>query len=982
MERADHLERFHDLMPYRVRKILLVASPYDSFILEEDGQLNELILAEFLDLNLRNAPLMTRVSTGGEALAMVRQGGFDLVISLLRLGDMHIVDFARKVREQGVAVPIVLLAFDSVEMNALRDHHDLKDIDRLFMWQGDFRILLAIVKDIEDRRNVESDTKQVGVSTIILIEDSVRYYSSFLPMIYTELLKQSQNVIAEGVNLTHKLMRMAARPKILLASTYEEAEAWYRKYHLHMLGVISDLNFPRNGKSMPRAGLEFARMIREEDKDLPILLQSRDPEIAGHAREVGADVVLKGSPVLLQELRRFIRDRFCFGDFVFTLPDGTEVGRASDLRGLEEALGTVPDASILFHAERNGFSGWLRARTEFGLARAIRPIQVSEFPTPEDLRRYLVRAIRTYQSDRQGGALAVFHPGRFDPNRSFARIGGGSLGGKARGLAFIRRVLHSIDTVERFPGVRIFVPPAVVLGTDVFDQFLEANDLRDFALKDSTDAEIERRFLDARLPEEAYDSLVRYLERVDYPLAVRSSGLLEDSQHLPSAGIYKTYMVPNNHPDSGVRIEDLVRAVQRVYASTFFQAARNYVYGTPYRLEEEKMAVLIQRLVGRVHEDRFYPDMAGVACSTNYYPVPPMNAEDGVVSVALGLGATVVEGGRAIRFCPRYPRHQMSFTSPAEILENAQTEFFALKLDDPSSRPDTESELVLELYPMATALKDGTLHNVGSTYSAENDAVYDGIGRKGVPLVTFAPVLKHGLFPLAETIDFLLNTAREGLNHPVEIEFAANIAPGEDEAGELGFLQMRPLVVNPVADQVSIQSYPPGKLACMSRRVLGNGRIDDIRDLVIVDRENFDRKNSADTAATVGRFAMGLSRERIPFVLIGVGRWGASDPWLGIPVTWEQIAGVRVIVEASFKGVHVEPSQGSHFFHNLTASRAGYFTVDADRDDEFVDWDWLGSLPAERSEGHVRHVRIEPGVTILMSGKDGFGVIVKPEGPE
>ncbi|HET6202530.1 MAG TPA: PEP/pyruvate-binding domain-containing protein [Planctomycetota bacterium] len=978
-EVEDRLQRFEDLMPRRVRRLLLVGSPYDSFLLEEEGRLQDLLHSGFPDPGLRDAPRLTRISSGDEALTLLshQRRRFDLVVATPHLRDLHVLEFARRVKGAGLTVPVVVLAFDARELADLRARGDLSAVERLYVWQGDFRILLAIVNSLEDRWNVRADTARVGVSSILLIEDSVRYYSSFLPRLYAELLRQSERVIAEGTSPWNKLMRLRARPKVLHCASYEEAIEDFRRYRRTLLGILSDVDFPRGGEPHAASGLEFAETVRRDEPDLPILLQTRDPAYAEKAVRAGVAILLKDSPFLLEELSRFIRESFGFGDFVFRTRQGEEVGRARDLRELEALLHAVPDDSLVYHGERNHFSTWLRARTEFALAEALRPPRVADFPTVGAMRAHLLEAIREFRRERQSGAVSVFDPGAFETETSLAKIGGGSLGGKARGLAFGRRLLRESRLRARFPGVRIFAPSAVVLATDVFDDFLERNALRDFATACDDDAEIERRFLEAPLPEGVVRDLERFLALADFPLAVRSSSLLEDSQHLPFTGLYRTEMVPNDHPDPGVRLRQALRAIRRVYASTFLQRAKLYIKATPYRLEEEKMAVLVQRLVGARHGRRFYPDFAGVARSYNFYAAAPMTGADGIVSVALGLGETVVEGGKALRFAPRFPRHPVGHGSPEEILRNTQTEFSALEVGESG---DSAPEGRVRRYPLEVALEDGTLAAVGSTYSSENDAIYDGLGREGVPAVTFAPVLKHGLFPLAEIARDLLEVGSRGLNRPVEIEFAANLSTPPGAPREFALLQIRPFAAGPEAEPAPIGEWDDADLLCRSRRVLGNGRIEGIRDVVVVDPARFDRSRSREVADPIARMNHRLVEEGIPYLLIGVGRWGAADPWLGVPVAWEQIAGARAIVEAPFKDFDVAPSQGSHFFQNLAASLVGYFTVGSNPRDGFVDWAWLAAHPAAEETSFVRRLRLERPLTVIMDGREGRGVVVKDGG--
>ncbi len=963
---------FQDLMSRRVQDILLVSSLYESFILAEDGQLSELIVSEFLDLNLRHTPNLTRLSTGAKAIELASSDPrYNLIITTINAADMQAHDLARQVREAGLDVPVVLLAFDNRELRDYLSRHDTADLDRIFLWQGDARILLAIVKDVEDRWNAEIDCDLFGVQVILVVEDNIRYYSSFLPMIYTEVVAHSQRLISEGINVSHKILRMRARPKILLATTFEEAWATFERHAENVLGVISDIEFPRDGEPCPTAGVELARRVLSRWPDVPILLQSSRPENAAVAASAGARFLLKGSPTLLHDLRAFMVEHFAFGDFVFRMPDGREVGSAHDLRSLEEMLAKVPAESIAYHGERNHFSNWLKARTEFELADRLRPRRVDDFQTLEDLRRDLIAAIAAYRRERHRGIVADFDSSHFDAEDSFSRIGGGSLGGKARGLAFVRRMLDHYWHRSGTSDIKVFVPTAVVLGTDVFDEFLDANDLREFALGTRDDQLIRERFARAEFPTAAAEGLRAFLDAIREPLAVRSSSLLEDSQYQPFTGVYETHMLANVEQDIEQRLARLLAAVKRVYASTFSSHAKAYVQVTPYRLEEEKMAVIVQRLVGARHGNYFYPHFAGVARSYNFYPSEPARPEDGIAAVALGLGRTVVDGGRCVRFCPRYPHHFMPVSSAEEVLDTSQRTFWALALDDRTGARETQLDV-------AEAEAHGTLDLVASTFCAENNALYDGTSRSGVRVITFAPVLKHGVFPLADVTRRLLEIGERGMASPVEIEFAVNLDVPPGQPPEFAFLQMRPMVLANEGVDAEIEIDDHAEILCRSGQVLGSGRVGDIHDIVFVDEQGFDRARTRDAAAEIARLNARLVAEHRRYLLIGVGRWGSADPWLGIPVTWDEIAGAATIVEAGFQDIEVTPSQGTHFFQNLASFQIGYFTVRQRSPEDFVDWEWLRTrVPVERGR-YARLLRFEEPVTVLMSGSRKFGVILKP----
>jgi len=968
-------------MRIRISNVLLVSSLYDLYLFEEEGRLYELNRGEYEGLNLSQSPELTCVSSGKEAMVLAKEEHrFDLILTTLHIDDMEAIDFARMVKQSGLNIPVVLLMHDNRELKHFIVSHDTSIFDKIFIWQGDFRIIIAIIKFLEDRLNVEHDTQTVGVQSIIVIEDNVKYYSSFLPIIYTEILKQSQRLISEGIDLGHKFLRMRASPKILLCSTYEEAWAYYKRYKKFLLGIISDVDFPRQGVQDPRAGIDLVKTVRGEKPDLPILLFSNVQENQQLAEDIGVSFVLKESPMLLQELQQFMVYHFSFGDFIFRMPDGTEVGRANDMKSLEEMLRVVPEESVRYHADRNHFSSWLKARTEFWLADKIRPRKVTDFPNLEALRKDLVRSLHHYRNLCQRGIVASFSKETFGSETSFARIGSGSLGGKARGLGFVDMLLNDYNVRNRFKKVNIYVPSAVVLGTEVFDKFLKENDLRDFALTCNDDREITKRFLLAeKFPSDILAELASFLDLVHMPLAVRSSSMLEDSQYHPFAGVYETYMIPNAHPNSLVRLNDLLNSIKRVYASTFYQSAKEYIRVTSYRFEEEKMAVIIQCLVGKVHENRYYPDISGVAKSYNFYPMTPQKSSDGTASVALGLGKWVVDGGNTVRFCPKYPKDIGQFYSVKETLNTSQRSFFSLALDANSDFGTETHDMLVQQHELDVAEKDETLQSVGSTYLPENDAIYNGLSRNGLRVVTFAPILQNNLAPLAEIVELLLDMGVWGMGTPVEIEFAVNLHTSKQKVMEFALLQMRPFVIHSEIEELSIEDVDPSSLLCRSSQVLGHGLVEGIYDIVAVDYQLFNRAASREVAAEIAAFNAQLIRENKPYLLIGIGRWGSLDPWLGIPVTWEQISGAKAIIETGFKDMSVTPSQGSHFFQNITSFMIGYFTVDESQQQGFLNWDWLlNQSPLEKKQ-YTKLFRFDKPLIVKINGHQNKGVILKPE---
>jgi CheY-like chemotaxis protein len=974
------LKKFQKLMRFKIQEILLVSSIYDYYLFEEDGRLYELIRSEYQNLNLSQAPEITHVTTGQEAMELLKgEHSFDLIITTLHIEDMHVVKFANEVKKMGVVLPIVLLAYDNKERKELTTHYDTSIFERIFIWSGDYHLLIGIIKYLEDRMNVDSDTQNIGVQVIILVEDNVKFYSSYLPLVYTEIFNQSQRLIQEGINITHKFLRMRARPKILLCTTYEEAWDYFLKYEDYVLGIITDNNFRHHGVRDTEAGLKFATAVKERHRDIPIVIQTSDQNLEEKVKKIGASFLVKTSPRLLHDLREFLLEHFGFGDFIFELTDGTAVGRAVNLKELADQIAKIPEESLLHHAEGNHFSRWLKARTEFFLAHQLRPRKVTDYESSEALRKDLINSITSYIEERTKGVISDFRKETFDPKNSFARIGGGSLGGKARGLGFINTLIANYNIKSLFKDIEISVPSAVVIGTEVFDHFMRDNNLEIFAINENDDVKITQKFIEAfYFPKEIKQKLYDFLEIIKEPLAVRSSSLLEDAQFQPFAGVYQTYMLPNSNPNINIRLDELLQTIKAVFASAYHQKAKDYMKATSYRLEEEKMAVIVQRLVGSDHKGKFYPDFAGVAKSFNFYPVPPQKSDDGIALVALGLGKTVVEGGNTVRFCPRFPKHLLQFFSTKETLMHAQQDFYALDLKGKlDHHPESTKDPLVKRFELIESEADGTLFSVGSTYSTEDEAVYDGISREGIRVVTFAPILKHKMFPLPEILNMLLGLGTWGMGSPVEIEFAVNLSVPSGKPKEFAMLQMRPLVISRELDELIID-FKQEDLICQSSQVLGNGATDDIYDLMFVDNNKFDRGKSKEVANEIAHLNSKMLNEKKPYVLIGIGRWGSLDPWLGIPVTWDQISGAVAIVESGFKDFEVEPSQGSHFFQNITSFRVGYFTVDASHKIGFIDWDWLLSQPAVEEMEFAKHLKFKSPVSVRINGHKNIGIILKP----
>jgi DNA-binding NarL/FixJ family response regulator len=988
---AVSARRFHGLMPYRVREVLLVSSPYDAFILEEDGLLTEQVFLEYMDISQPGAPRFTRAGGGAEALELLLRRRFDMVLTTASLPDMSAERLGREVKTLRPGRPVVLLSLDRRDLPEVWRTLDRRAFDAAYLWSGDAKILLAIIKSVEDRENADHDIAHGNVRVILILEDSARYYSAFLGLLYKELMLQSRSLYEEGADELARQLYMKSRPKLLHASTWDEGMGLLERYRRNVMAVITDLRLPRGGELDEEAGLRFARHARESDPELPVLVQSSARVGARRAAAMGAAFVEKGSPTMLSELREFLRLQLGFGDFVFHDRDrGPELGRAADLRQLEQALATLPEESLVYHATRNHFSAWLVARSEFEAAERLRPRTLEELGGVEAARDFLIRTVRQIQRRAQEGVVADFsHETVAD--QPFARLGHGSMGGKARGLAFLYRSLVGTSAVD-FGGLRVAVPRTVVLATGLFDRYLEHNGLAGLASRVDDDAEVLARFLAGELPEPLPAELEAVAVRLHGPLAVRSSSLLEDSVQAGMAGIYGTVMVPNVDGDPARRGRELGDAVKRVYASLFTRAARRYLESTGHLLEDEKMAVIVQQVVGRRRGDRFYPSYSGVAQSHNFYPFGAQRAEDGVVHLALGLGRLIVEGGRCLRFSPAHPEVMPQFATERGLLEGSQNGFYALDLRDVGAAgggADTEGgNDRVGWFDLATAERDGALQLAGSVLMRGERRVRDDLSQPGPRLVTFNNVLKHRAIPLAEALQRLLDMARRGMGRPVELELAGEVAgagdPGAPEgAPVLYLLQMRPMAAEMRPLEVDLAAVPRERCLCRTSRAMGHGVMEGVRDVVHVRREAWRAGLNRAIAGEVGVLNEELRSAERPYVLIGPGRWGTADPWLGIPVEWAQISAVRVLVEASQAGYDVEPSHGAHFFQNLTALRLGYLTVPPGADaaggaPSFLDWEWLEAQPALATTRFLRHVRFDQPLPVLFDGASGSGLIGKP----
>ncbi len=966
---------FHELMAKRVREILLVSSPYDAFIMEEDGRIAGRIIHEYKGLNLTRPPRITWVSTAQEALDALAEKEFDLVITMPRLDDMEPAALCREIKNRQADLSIYYLAHDTSRF--LEGEIDLicRHIDRRFVWLGNTDLLLAMIKSTEDRLNVFDDTQNARVRVIILVEDSPLYLSSLLPFLYKEIVRQTQSAMDESLNEEHRILRMRARPKILISETFEAAKTLFHQFSPFLLSVISDARFPKQGRLDPAAGITLLREIKQSLPDLPLLLFSSEPANRDKANAVQAHFINKNSPTLHQEIQEFFTRNLGFDDFVFRRPGGEEVGRAANLREMEKILPKIPSDSVRYHAGREDFSTWMMARSEIELSERLRQVKVDDFTDIAALKNYLMDSIRSQRRERQRGLIIDFNTQDYDPLAEFVKIGNGSLGGKARGLAFMAQLLKNNHGLPaKYPGVNIQIPRTLVISTEGFEAFLSENNLKFTSAMDLEDRRIEEIFTAARFPKDLQQDLAIFLSMAQYPLAIRSSGLLEDAPSQPSAGIYRTYMIPNNHPDPKRRLAQMLNAVKRVYASTYSASSRAFTRQSQYRTEEDRMAVIIQEVIGNAYGEYFYPALSGVAQSINFYPVSHMKAEEGVAHIALGLGKTVVEGGTCLRFSPQYPQLLPQFASVEATLRNAQRKFFALRLPLAHEIDPTDPDELIQKLTVDEAAHHPSVKQLAGTYVLEDHCIRDTAESSGQKLITFAGILKYNLMPLADILVDMLEMGRRGMGCPVEIEFAVNLPTENNKPADFSLLQIRPMLKHEQNLAVEINSDDKAKAFCFSRHALGNCRHSNIRDLVFVRPDVFDPAHTLEMIAPIARFNQALAASRQPYVLIGPGRWGSADRWLGIPVDWKDIAGVGAIVETRIRNMPAEPSQGSHFFHNITALGISYITI-ADEQD-FIDWDWLLSLPAQSETDFVRHVRLESGIQVKVDGKRSLATMV------
>lgn len=966
---------FVNLMMRRIYNVLIVANPYDAFMLEDDGRVEEKIYNEYVELGLRYPPTFTQVSTTEEAREVLRTMHIDLVICMPGNADNDAFSVARDIKAEFPHMHCIVLTPFSHGITKRMENEDLSIFDYVFCWLGNTNLILSIIKLIEDKMNLEHDINEGGVQMILLVEDSIRFYSSILPNLYNYILAQSKRFATEALNRHSATLRMRGRPKVVLARNYEEAMALYERYSDNVLGVISDVRFPIHGEKDSEAGLKLMREIRQNDPYLPLILESSESENRAKAEAEGFRFVDKNSKKMSLDLRKILEEHFGFGDFIFRDPKTkAEIMRIHSLKELQDNIFKIPDDSMLYHISRNHMSRWLSARAIFPVSMFLKTVTWERLKDITAHREIIFDAIVQYRHMKNIGVVAVFDRMKFDAYSHFARIGEGSLGGKGRGLAFLDNIIKMHPEFNSLEGAKVQIPRTVVLCTDVFDQFMEQNNLYQIALSDASDDDILRHFLRAQLPDSLIADFFTFFEAVKSPIAIRSSSLLEDAHYQPFAGIYSTYMIPYLD-DKYAMLEMLACAIKGVYASVYYRDSKAYMTATSNVIDQEKMAVILQEVVGKQYDGRYYPNISGVLRSLNYYPIGDERAEDGIASLALGLGKYIVDGGQTLRVSPYHP-HQVLQTSELETaLRETQTRFYALDTRHVGNDFKVDDGFNILNLKVKEAERDNSLNFIASTYDPYDQVIRDGLYDGGRKVISFAGVLQQNVFPLPELLQMSMRYGAEAMRRPVEIEFACNL--NSDRTGSLYLLQIRPIVDQKQMLDEDLAAIPDADCLLRSHNSLGHGVTEDVTDMVYVKTD--DRFSAADNP-TIAREIEKLNKENLDrgtnYVLVGPGRWGSSDSWLGIPVKWPHISAARVIVEVALKNYRVDPSQGTHFFQNLTSFGVGYFTIDENRNDGCFHKATLDAMPAVEETEHVRVVRFEKGLRIMMDGKKGEGVVV------
>ncbi len=965
------------LMQFRVKKILLISTVYDAFVFERDALLGEQVFGEYMELNLSSPPVIEAVPTGEEALKRMEVEKFDLVITTLHTGKTSPFDVLNSIRECNDDIPVVLLLTSMADMNVVEERLDPdKAFDEIFVWKGDANLFLAIIKSIEDKKNIAFDTKVGLVRVIMLVEDSPHFYSMFLPLLYEEVVKQTQHLIIEELNEREKRHRMRARPKVVLAKNFEEAIEIYETYKNNLVAIFTDMRFTREGKEDDEAGLRLLETLHERGSDLATLILSSEAENEEKAKKADTAFLHKHSKHMLHKLRNFIMENLGFGDFIFRDQFGNVLDRAGYLAEFEEKLQFIPEESIIYHAEKNHFSAWLMARGEVELARNIRKMKRKDFESIEAMRRYLVLKVLEVQKLRNRGEIIRFHQYSMPDENEIILLSEGSLGGKGRGLAFLNTLLTRMDKHKLFDGVHVCLPNTAAIGISEYDEFISRNHIDSQIHEELSDEEIDRIFLSGELSDSLIRKLTRLLERIHYPIAVRSSSLLEDSYSQPFAGIYRTYMLANNDEDLNVRLRQLMDAIKLIYASSYSLGTQQYIEHIGHQLDEEKMAVIIQEIVGTKNEDYYYPHISGVAQSYNFYPIDNQKHSDGMASLAVGLGKMVIEGGNVYRFCPKYPK--VSLMSMEEVISSAQRDFYALDLKSNQLGLRGYESLTLRKLPLSKAEEHGRLKHLASVFDYQNNRLWPGLGRPGPRIITFDNILKYNYYPLSSAINRLLEIGEAAMGMPVEIEFAVDLDKqnSESEYPTFYLLQIRPLAVSASNTIVDLGQHKKDKIILYTEQGMGNGEINDLKNIIWCLPDTFSSIETLDIQMELDEINRMMKEEKEEYILIGPGRWGSHDRFLGVPIQFGQISQARVIVESGIEGFDIPPSQGTHFFHNVVAMNIGYFSVPYQSEgDDYVNWDLLSTMKSKGKWKYFKHIKPQKSISVKMDGKTGKAII-------
>jgi len=969
---------FQELMPYKVKEILLIATYYDAYTIVREGQFSDKIVGEYLQLNLYAAPRFTSVATNEEALEALENRHYDMVILMAGLDKESPLELSQEIKKVDPEIPVLVLVNNNSDLAYFDRAADKikNNIDRVFVWNGSTKIFMAMTKYIEDKMNLEMDTKSGDVRVILLAEDSVKYYSRYLPLLYTSVMTQTQKVISDegDIDELHKILKMRARPKVILVSTFEDAVDVVDKYLENLLCVISDVRFARDGKLDDDSGVDLIKYVQAKNMRIPCLMQSHDTDNAIRAMQVDADFINKNSDTLALDIYNFIYTKLGFGDFVFRNQSGTRVAVAKSMEEFEEKLRYVPDESLLFHSKRNGISTWLMARGEINVAKKLRRYQIEDFKSVKDLRKFCLDVFEASRIKQLRGRIIRFKPNIVNSNHYIVRMGRGSLGGKGRGLAFLSNFIENIYFKKLIKDINVSIPKTAIVGVDEYDNFIEKNNLYDKIYLDKNYKKVKELFLKGDIPDKLGNKLRQYLEEINKPIAVRSSGLFEDSLMQPFAGVYATYLLPNNDPDIEVRYQQLVTAIKLIYASIFTPEAQSYFSAVDYKIEEEKMAVIIQEVVGQEYNGKFYPNISGVAQSYNYYPFSYMKPEDGFSVMAIGLGKYVVGGEKTHRFCPEHPKLQLA--SIEDQIKDSQKYFYAIDMQKENIDLINDGEDAVTIkYELAEAEKDGNLLHCASVYDFQNDRLEPDLNLRGPRVVDFANILKYNQVPVAHALSVLLNIFKQAMGAPVEIEYAVDLSKGKDGNPTFHLLQIKPLIRQEMSVEIDMSKVDRNKLVMLANKGMGNGKVNHIRDVIYMDLSKFDRTKTEEMAEEMELLNQKMKEQDRQYVLFGPGRWGTRDKFTGIPVLWSQISNAKVIVEQGLEDFPLDASLGSHFFHNVTSMNVGYFSIKNNSELNFVNMEMLDKQEKIEHIHYFKHVRFKEPLEILMDGKKQTSVI-------